>query len=202
LFEYRHRLIDMRVFELNRKQVLAEAAFPVRGIHARIDIEMDFGGLDVPPKAARRLALEAVRKILETATEEDLTALSQPMHRTAAVPEQEAIISFTSEGEEKRVDSWTKPEALDLRVIKSAHRVIQEVSRRGTNGRAVLAADLVGSIGLSAPTLGRLLRKGESANEYLKNYIVVSPHGRTKALDLTPDGRVLASKIRAGVVPS
>ena len=62
--------------------------------------------------------------------------------------------------------------------------------------------DLVGSIGLSAPTLGRLLRDGEPANRYLSPYVIVTPHGRTKALDLTPEGRMLASKIRAGVVPS
>ncbi len=181
----------MRVFELNRKQVLGERAWPIKGLHARIDIELDFDG-NVPAKAARRMAMEMLRELIENTDEDELTALSQPMHRTASVPERE--------GSEE--EDWSKPEDLDLRVVKSAHRVVQEIAKRGMSGRAVLAADLVGSIGLSAPTLGRLLRDGEPANRYLSDYVIVTPHGRTKALDLTPEGRMLASKIRAGVVPS
>ncbi len=184
-------MVAMRVFELNRKQLLGESAFPVKAFHARIDIEMDFAGIDVPAKAARRLALEHLRTLIENADEEELQPLTQAMHRTGATPE----------APEQEQD-WEKPDDLDLRVVKSAHRVIQEVARRGASGRAVLAADLVGSIGLSAPTLGRLLRDGEPAHDYLAPYVIVTPHGRTKALDLTPEGRVLASKIRAGVVPS
>ncbi len=182
----------MRVFELNRKQVLGERAWPLKGLHARIDIELDLDG-NVPAKAARRMAMEMLRELVENTDEDELTALSQPMHRTAAVPEGEGG------GDD---EDWSKPDDLDLRVVKSAHRVVQEISKRGMSGRAVLAADLVGSIGLSAPTLGRLLRDGEPANRYLADYVIVTPHGRTKALDLTPAGRMLASKIRAGVVPS
>lgn len=183
----------MRVFELNRKQVLGEGEWPLRGLHARLDIELDFGDADVPSKAARRIALQALQRLINDADEEELTALSQPMHRTAAVP---------VETDAPRDGKWEKPDDLDLRVIKSAHRVVQEIARRGASGRAVLAADLVGSIGLSAPTLGRLLREGEPGHGYLQKYVMVAPHGRTKALDLTPEGRVMASKIRAGVVPS
>ncbi len=185
----------MRVFELNRKQVLGENAWPLKGLHARVDVELDFGDVEVPPKAARRMALLALRELIENAEEEELQTLSRPMHRTGGVPDDERR-------EESEANGWEKPEELDLRVVKSAHRVIQEVAKRGMSGRSVLAADLVGAIGLSAPTLGRLLRDGEPANSYLANFIVVTPHGRTKALDLTPHGRMLASKIRAGVVPS
>jgi hypothetical protein len=56
-------------------------------------------------------------------------------------------------------------------------------------------------MGLSAPTIGRLLRPGDPGNAYLSQYVRIHPDGRTKTLDLTPEGRVLASKIRAEVVP-
>lgn len=183
----------MRVFELNRKQVMGDEAYPLKGLHARLDIELDFGGLDVPASAARRMALEALRELLEDTEASDLQVLSRPLHEASR---------STVETEESDADGWEKPDDLDLRVVKSAHRVVQEVAKRGVSGRAVLAADLVGSIGLSAPTLGRLLRDGEHAHDYLSRYIRVTPHGRTKALDLTPEGRMLASKIRAGAVPS
>ncbi len=183
----------MRVFELNRKQVLGDAAWPLRGFHARIDIELDFDDVEIPTKAERAMALRALADLIEAASEEELTVLSQPMHKTAEVPEPEI---------KHEHNAWSKPDDLDLRVVKSAHRVIMEVAKRGVSGRAVMASDLVGSIGLSAPTLGRLLRDGEAANGYLNRYVRVSPAGRTKALDLTTEGRMLASKIRAGVVPS
>jgi len=89
---------------------------------------------------------------------------------------------------------------LDLRIVKSAthHRGSRRQGRLRPRrpGRRTR-----GSIGLSAPTIGRLLRDGEPANDYLKQYVTVTPNGRTKALDLTPAGRLLASKIRAGSVP-
>lgn len=184
----------MRVFEINRKQVLGESSWPLRSFHARIDIEMDFGDDEVPTKAARRIALETLRDLLEKATAEDMSSLSRPMHRTGHVPDPER--------DEHQERGWSKPADMDLRVVKSAHRVVTEVAKRGVSGRPVLASELVGSIGLSAPTLGRLLRDGEQAYDYLSRYIRVSPNGRTKALDLTPEGRMLASQIRAGTVPT
>lgn len=177
----------MGLYELHRKENCDEAEWPLRSVKVRVSAEADFGGNAVPGPAQRRSVLIALRRALENAAEEDITILSNP------------ISSFTQREEPA---SWEKPSDMDLRVIKSAHRIVSEVARRSQSGRVVLASELVGSIGLSAPTIGRLLREGEKANEYLARYVVVSPHGRTKALDLTPSGRLLASKIRAGVVPA
>lgn len=172
----------MPAFELNRKLLLGEAAWPVAGLHARIDIELDVVS-GVPGKAARRLALMHLRELVAELEEDELTTLSHPL------------------GDAAGRDNWDKPD-LDLRVIKSAHRVVSEVAKRGVSGREVLASELVGSIGLSAPTLGRLLRDGEQGFDYLSQFVRVTPSGRTKALDLTADGRLLASQIRAGTVPA
>lgn len=176
----------MGLYELHRKESCDEAEWPLRSVKVRVSAEADFGGNAVPGPAQRRSVLIALRRALENAEEGDITILSNP------------ITSFT----EREPNRWEKPSDLDLRVIKSAHRVVSEVARRSQSGRVVLASELVGSIGLSAPTIGRLLREGERANQYLTQYVVVSSHGRTKALDLTPTGRLLASKIRAGVVPA
>ena len=177
----------MGLYELHRKESCDEAEWPLRSVKVRVSAEADFGGNAVPGPAQRRAILQALRRALENAEEGDVTILSNP------------ITAFT---QKKEANSWEKPHDLDLRVIKSAHRIVNEVARRSQSGRVVLASELVGSIGLSAPTIGRLLRDGEKANDYLSQYVVVSSHGRTKALDLTPEGRLLASKIRAGVVPA
>ena len=177
----------MGLYELHRKESYVDADCPLRSLHVRINAEADFGGASVPGPVQRRLIVQALRQILEKTGDEDITILSNP------------IVAFTQRQEE---NGWAKPEDMDLRVIKSAHRIVSEVAKRSQSGRVVLAADLVGAIGLSAPTIGRLLRLGERANDYLSQFVVISPHGRTKALDLTPRGRLMASKIRAGVVPA
>ncbi len=176
----------MGLYELHRKESFEDADCALRSLHVRINAEADFGGNPVPGPVQRQLIVLALRQILEKTTEEEITILSNP------------IVAYSERNEE---NGWAKPEDMDLRVIKSAHRIVSEVAKRSQSGRVVLAAELVGAIGLSAPTIGRLLRIGERANDYLAQFVVVSPHGRTKALDLTPRGRLMASKIRAGVVP-
>lgn len=141
------------------------------GHEVHVSIGLD---IDAPAEEQRRLALHVLQQIVEETRESDLQVLSPMQEETPAI---------------------------DLRIVKSAHRLVQEVARRGERGRVVLAADLVSDGGLSAPTIGRLLREGNAGAEYLRRYVVVRPHGRTKALDLTPEGRLLASRIRAGAVP-
>ncbi|MES2154098.1 MAG: hypothetical protein V4510_03095 [bacterium] len=185
----------MFLYELNRKETKGEADFPVVGVQAKVAVSLDFGVLDVPPKARRRLAAQALRDIIASLDEEELVAATPGQFMTP-----EPTVTLQQEAP-RRHDTWVQPAGLDLRIVKSAHRIIAEVAEKGVSGRIVLAAELVGSIGLSAPTIGRLLRDGEPANDYLKQYVIITPNGRTKSLDLTPAGRLLASKIRAGSVP-
>jgi hypothetical protein len=185
----------MFLYELNRKETKSEADFPLTSLHARIAIGLDFGTTEVPPKARRRMAASLLREIANNLDEEELVAASPSQFLTPEPPI--SIPDVTP----RRHDTWIQPPGLDLRIVKSAHRIIAEVAERGVSGRVVLASELVGSSGLSAPTIGRLLRDGESANDYLKQFVTIVPTGRTKALDLTPAGRLLASKIRAGSVP-
>lgn len=186
----------MFLYELNRKETKGEADFPVLGVQAKLAVSLDFGTLDVPPRARRKMAAQALRDMIASLDEEELVAAT-PGHFLTP----DATPLLQAEQPIRRHDTWAQPSGLDLRIVKSAHRIIAEVAEKGVSGRVVLAAELVGSIGLSAPTIGRLLRDGEPANDYLKQYVTVTPNGRTKALDLTPAGRLLASKIRAGSVP-
>jgi len=186
----------MFLYELNRKETKGEADFPVAGVQAKIAVSLDFGLVDVPPRARRRLAAQALRDMIASLDEEELVAATPGQFLT---PDPTPMIQ--PEQPVRRHDVWVQPSGLDLRIVKSAHRIIAEVAEKGVSGRIVLAAELVGSIGLSAPTIGRLLRDGEPANDYLKQYVTITANGRTKALDLTPAGRLLASKIRAGSVP-
>lgn len=183
----------MLLFEFNRKESAGEEEFPLLGVNAKVSVAIDFGDIVVPPRAARRIAFHTLRDIMESMSEDELTPQNASEHR-----EQEPIVAALA----RRSDNWRKPDELDMRVIKSAHRIVLEVSKRGVGGRSVLASDLVGSIGLSAPTVGRLLKDGDPGHEYLAPFVSISPHGRTKALDLTAEGRILASKIRAGSIPA
>ncbi len=181
----------MHVYEWETSETLDDSDFPLKGLQMKINVSLDFGAVEVPYRASRKIAARVIREWLADAQPEDLHAV--------AAPQQEPT---EEEPKERRPGAWDKPDGVDMRVIRSAHRMIQEVSKRGQNGRAVLASELVGLPGLSAPTVGRLLRETEPINDYLKQFILVTPAGRTKAIDLSPSGRVLASKIRAGVVPS
>jgi hypothetical protein len=185
----------MFLYELTRKETKGEADFPLSGVQARLAVSLDFGANDVPPKARRRMAAQVLRDIAANLDEEELVAANPSQFLTPDAPI--SVPDVTP----RRHDQWTQPSGLDLRIVKSAHRIIAEVAEKGVSGRVVLASELVGAIGLSAPTIGRLLRDGESANDYLKQFVTITPTGRTKALDLTPAGRLLASKIRAGSVP-
>lgn len=187
----------MRPFVLNRKETLGEEDYPLRGFHARVQVAMDLRDAPVPAKAQRRIALRLLRELVEEARPIDLSPLRHAMSQPAARRGGDEADEPEGEPEE-----WDQPGDVDLRLVKSAHRVIQEVARRAQTGRLIMASDLIGASGLSAPTIGRLLREGDPAFEYLQKYVHVSQQGRTKALDLTREGRLLASKIRAGVVPS
>lgn len=186
----------MYLYELARKENLGEANFPLQGYHVKMTISLDVGQVEVPPKARRHLAAWVLQELAESLDEEELVAANAPGYTVQTETPSASELAL------RRTDGWIQPDGLDLRIVKSAHRIILEVAERGVSGRVVLASELVGASGLSAPTIGRLLREGEPANDYLKQYVMVTPNGRTKALDLTPAGRLLASKIRAGSIPS
>lgn len=179
----------MATFLLERTESLGDDEFPATLVAVRLQLDVGLATPSVPQAAQRRIAWRLLRELMGDIQPEELRLEGLPETAEPAM----APIS---------VSDWSKPGELDMRIVKSAHRMVLEVAQRGASGRSVLASELVGAVGLSAPTVGRLLKDGESANEYVKQFVQATPAGRTKALDLTPKGRLLASKIRAGTVPA
>jgi hypothetical protein len=177
----------MAVFELNINEPLDEEFFPVAGVEMALRLSLEFE-THVPEMAQRRFALEALKRLVDDLESFDFDVMD----------DDEAAIRDA----EMETSDWAKPGNLDMRVIKSAHRVVQEIAMRGESGRAVTASELVQSGIVSAPTMARLMKPDEESGEYMAPFLLINPAGRTRALDLTPKGRVLASKIRAGVIPA
>lgn len=195
----------MPSFLLERTETLGDDEFPATLVSVRLQLDLGLGTHDVPQAAQRRIAWRLLRELVADIQPEEL--------HLEGLPETVGNGTLGSHGNGNgnghghalapiSVSDWNKPGELDMRIVKSAHRMVLEVAQRGASGRSVLASELVGAVGLSAPTVGRLLKDGESANEYLRQFVQATPAGRTKALDLTPKGRLLASKIRAGTVPA
>jgi hypothetical protein len=185
----------MPSFLLDRTETLGDDEFPATLISVRLQLDLGLASHDLPQAAQRRLAWRLLKELIADIQPEEL--------HLEGLPETTEVGNGNGHGMAPiSVSDWNKPGELDMRIVKSAHRMVLEVAQRGASGRSVLASELVGAVGLSAPTVGRLLKDGESANEYLRQFVQATPAGRTKALDLTPKGRLLASKIRAGTVPA
>jgi hypothetical protein len=186
----------MPSFLLERAETLGDDEFPATALSVRLQLDLGLASHDLPQAAQRRLAWRLLKELVADVQPEEL--------RLEGLPEMAEVGNGNGHGHipPVSVSDWNKPGELDMRIVKSAHRMVLEVAQRGASGRSVLASELVGAVGLSAPTVGRLLKDGESANEYLRQFVQATPAGRTKALDLTPKGRLLASKIRAGTVPA
>ena len=179
----------MASFLLERTESLGDDEFPATLIAIRLQLDVGLATPSVPQAAQRRMAWRLLKELMEDIQPEELNLEGLPETT-------EPVIAPIS------VNDWNKPGELDMRIVKSAHRMVLEVAQRGASGRSVLGSELGGAGGVSAPTVGRLLKAGEAANEYVKQFVQATPAGRTKALDLTPKGRLLASKIRAGTVPA
>ena len=167
--------------------------YPLRSVDLSVEVEVDLATEDIPEAAKRRLARKALQRIVRDLEGDEFSSHEEGPPLKAHIEPLDVSVN---------PDNWVRPAGIDMRVVKSAHRVVKEVSKRGESGQAVLASELVQDGLVSAPTMSRLLREDEAGGQYLAPFVQVSDAGRTKALDLTPKGRLLASKIRAGVVPA
>jgi hypothetical protein len=185
----------MPSFLLDRTETLGDDEFPATLVAVRLQLDVGLATHDVPQAAQRRIAWRLLKELVADVQPEELQLEGLPESAEGGNGGGHPMAPIS-------VSDWNKPGELDMRIVKSAHRMVLEVAQRGASGRSVLASELVGTVGLSAPTVGRLLKDGEAANEYVRQFVQATPAGRTKALDLTPKGRLLASKIRAGTVPA
>lgn len=181
-------------YKLLLSETAAEEDYPLESVDVAIDVDVQVVD-GVPDAASRKLAISALRRIAQQLEGEDLEGDTdgRPLITTPRPPRPPSL---------NHDDDWVRPAGIDMRIVKSAHKLVQEVAKRGENGRAVLASELIQEGLVSAPTMSRMLRNDETAGQYLEPFVTITDAGRTKAIDLTAKGRLLASKIRAGTIPT
>ncbi|HET6399451.1 MAG TPA: hypothetical protein VFH47_07865, partial [Candidatus Thermoplasmatota archaeon] len=65
----------MNVFELTRKLTLGEEDFPLSAVQAKVTLMLE-SKVDLPPAAARRMALRELRRLLAETEEEELLSVA------------------------------------------------------------------------------------------------------------------------------
>lgn len=86
--------------------------------------------------------------------------------------------------------------------LKACHRLVDSVFLLSAHGKVVTTGDVLKSRKIAPRTLYKLIDPGSEAWKYLDPYLHVYESGSKRLLDLTEEGRVLASQIRAGATPS
>lgn len=95
--------------------------------------------------------------------------------------------------------TWKPPADLHGKARNTVHRAIVTLDKAG--GKGLTVQELHERSGLSLVPLYNMLKEG-TVGEYASRHIHVTKLGRSQVLDLTAEGRRLASLIRAGKVPS
>lgn len=177
---------------------LPEDEFPI--LDVQFDISTTVASAAVPEGVMPRLVAHALRYLADRveAGHVDILPGRRPAEGTTkAVAAPAAAAAVQAEDER----SWVQPAGIDMRIIKSAHRFVLAVSEMTASGRAARMPDVQEKTGLSAPTMQRLRDPEEASGMYLAPFVSFQRDGRTWIADLTERGRLLASRIRAGVVP-
>lgn len=119
-----------------------------------------------------------------------------------------AVTSFASKarvasedgGGQKPQEPWTAPEELHGKAWKSVHRVIDAIGRAG--GRGLTVAEIQDKARISAVPVYKMLKDDTPQGRYAGRYLRTTRLGRSQVVDLTTEGRKLASLIRADKIPA
>lgn len=95
---------------------------------------------------------------------------------------------------------WRRPQDVHGKALKTVHRVVAELDKAGRKGLTV--QEIQDRTGLSLAPLYNLLKADQPQGRYASKYISATKVGRSQVLDLSTDGRYLASLIRADKVPA
>jgi len=93
--------------------------------------------------------------------------------------------------------TWRKPD-LHGKALRTVHRVVLELSKEDGLG----VKELHERSQISLPALYKVLKDDQPQGEYASKYIRATKVGRSQVLDLTSEGKLLASLIRAKKVPA
>ena len=91
-----------------------------------------------------------------------------------------------------------QPPPLPEKDLQTCHQLLEALLLMGVHGRAVSTTELLKKRKVPQQALYRILQPDSEAYHYLEPYIHdMKSHGR-HLLDLTPTGKILASRIRTG----
>ncbi len=172
-----------------------------------VRFEMGIDGLDdgMDVAAIRQAALELLQAYMD-----ELTGAEWMSHTTILKRDPGQVKPsegpFHAAARQKRPprpklearDDVTLPEP----TLKAAHRLVDAIFLLSVHGRAPTTGDIIKSRKIAAPTLYKLLDPEGEPWHYLERYVKVWTSKNKRLLDLTPEGRVLASCVRAGEVPA
>lgn len=117
------------------------------------------------------------------------------LHEATAHKEEDGNATARLVGQE-----WKPPKDLHGKQVKTIHRMVQSVEELTRRGQPAVPQDVSDHSGLSLPTVYNALRDDSPAVRYVRELFLVGQAGRTRVLDLTAQGRRVASLIRAGRV--
>jgi len=156
----------------------------IGGRELSIDVQVSFDG--APPE------LQAV-----------LEAVGRGFHGAGAVGEvatdQDQVEAPPAEKSEKAAFRWQKPD-LHAKAMKSVHRVVLALAKADRKGFTV--QEVVEKARISAVPAYKMLKDDQPQGAYAARFLRTTKIGRSQVVDLTREGRHLASLIRAGEVPA
>ncbi len=192
---------DWRVLERHDRIALGRA-----GDAKTLDLTVRMAWEDLDPeldsKEIRRMALRQLKRIIDNWDEENWLQHSQIIN---AIPKDRKAVEVPfhmadrgSRPERPKLE-WKRPELSDTD-LKACHQLLEGLLLLGVHGRAVSTGDLVKKGKIGARALYRIINPDTDAYAYLKPYILDLKSRGRRLLDLTPEGRLLASQIRVGAI--
>ncbi len=166
----------------------SDSEFPMKGLS--MDLVIELACDDVPDAATRRHGAALLRVLADRMEHGKGTLID------------------LAPGEEKpgqnqaEADTWTIPSDLHMKSVKGGHRFLLAAAALLEKGPAPTLAEIAAKAKMSMPPLYRYLDSTDGTGAYLAPLISITKKGRAQVIDLTPLGRIIASRIRAGSLPS
>lgn len=177
------------------------ADFPLGS--ARIEFELELTSDDVPDVAYQRYVADALQRLAQHALEG--RALASPSNGATAAPEapvaQVSPAAQRKEAVAKQAEDWNVPDGLHLKSIKSAHRFLVAAASLVERGPAPSLGEVAQKARMSDPPVAKIANAETDVGQYIAPLIHVEKKGRSKIVDVTPLGRQVAGRVRAGKLP-
>lgn len=170
-----------------------------------LTVRMAYEDLDpeLTPNEIRKMALRQFQRLVANWDLENWTnhsQLSNPMVDRRAPVDGPYHLGEGDKRPDRPKLEWQRPNDLKESDLKACHQLLEGLLLLGVHGRAVSTGDLVKQRKIGARALYRIINQDSDAYHYLEPYIQDMKSRGRRLLDLTSEGRQLASQIRTGVI--